>query len=84
MVREEKRKRLGVRGDILNRGVGFSGEVKGNQGDITVRDISSAVGTGGDIEQTVSDLAGIVNGPIARAIFEIGRFIDDEGTYRGP
>ena len=72
MVRDEKRRQLGVRGDLLDRSSGLAGEVMGDQRLLLVRDISVPSGS-------LQALTDTINGPIARSIYEIGRFINERG-----
>jgi hypothetical protein len=90
MIRGDERKQLGVRGDVLQRGSGLSGEVRGDASQAVVRDISAVTGSirmslhEEGPKKAVAELIDLIDGPVARAIFEIGRFIDGEGTYNGP
>lgn len=90
MIRGDERRPLAARGDTLDRGQGLSGEYKGDASQAVVRDISSSTGNvraylrDEDLRGAVAELVDLIDGPVARAIFEIGRFIDDRGTYNGP
>lgn len=89
-VRSERSRFRAVRADVRDKGSVLGLEIKGHEARATTRDIGAALGvlprdiTEDNVHKAVEDIIGVIDGPIARAILEIGRYIDDRGKYNGP
>lgn len=90
MTRDEKRKPPSTRGDLDIKGSGFSTGTRGTHGSMIVRDVSSGIGALGstpdinELADTVRRVIDLINGPVAREIHDIGRYMNERGEYVGP
>ena len=90
MTRADKRKGPFTREDLLAKGSGLSGEVRGNYPNLLLRDISSSLGgvtvaeDGENLVTAVRELLSLINGPVAAEINQIGKYINERGEYVGP
>jgi hypothetical protein len=90
MIRGDRPRFSAVRADARDKGSVLGMEIKGSEANATVRDVGASLGhlprkiDEDNIHGVVVDLIEVIDGPVARAIMEIGRYIDDRGKYNGP
>jgi len=71
-----------LRDDLQNKASGVSGEVAGTHGEMVLRDVASAMGyiptkvTEENLILVITGILEILQGPVARDILEIGRFVN--------
>ena len=81
-TRADQRRPYESRQEIQGKASGASGEVAGNQGEMVLRDVASAMGylptkvTEENLALVVTGLLEILQGPVARDILEVGRFVN--------